>query len=72
VFVCLLTQSDPGWSRLPVDPEANPGYDDIKVYWEVDLEQIVTDFSLQLKLYFQYRPLNCNINTINDHSVIEL
>ena len=43
----IETKSDSGWSCLTVNPERHPRYDDDEVTRQVDLQQVISNLSLQ-------------------------
>ena len=53
LFIYLFTKRNSGWRCLSVDPEADPGYDDIEICRQINLEQIITNLSRQLEFYIQ-------------------
>jgi len=58
-----LTESDSGWSRLTIDPERHPWYDDNEVARQVDLQQVIANLSLQPKRYIQHHSWSYNVKT---------
>ena len=54
LWIQSLTECNSGWSRLTVDPERHPRYDDDQVARQVDLQQVISNLSLQPERYVQY------------------
>ena len=59
-----LTQSNPVWGGLPVDPESHPGDDHQQAARHVDVDQEIAHVTTKCKLRHQHGKLTCAIKMI--------